>query len=100
VLYASEKALKEHGGKVPQEERVAIERAVADLKDALKSEDTEKISRAKDELLKASQKLGEIIYKEAAEKSAAGKGGANGDKKSDKEKDVVDAEVVEEDKKD
>ncbi len=100
ALYATEKALREHGGKIPQEERTAIDRAVSDLKDALKTDDPEKIVKAKDELLRASQKLGEIIYKEAG--AAAGGGGetkTNGHGADPKKDDVVDAEVVDEEKK-
>ncbi|MBI5210689.1 MAG: molecular chaperone DnaK [Elusimicrobia bacterium] len=101
VLYACEKALKEHGDKVPQEDRAAIDRGIADLKDAIKSDDLERINKAKDELVKASHKLAQEIYKEAAAKqqaagAAAGKEGAPEGKKGD---DVVDAEVVDDDKK-
>ncbi|MDE2291106.1 MAG: Hsp70 family protein, partial [Elusimicrobia bacterium] len=103
VLYGTEKALREHGGKVPQEERAAIERAVSDLKEALKSDDPDRMNKAKDELVKASQKLGEIIYKEAGAKAGASAGPAGGPSSAggdaDKKDDVVDAEVVDEDKK-
>jgi len=98
VLYATEKAMREHGGKVPQEERTNIERAVSDLKEALKTDDPEKINKAKDALVQASQKLGEIIYKEAAAKPA-GDGASAAPGEAPKKDDVVDAEVVDEDKK-
>ncbi|MFA6378562.1 MAG: molecular chaperone DnaK [Candidatus Omnitrophota bacterium] len=77
VLYQTEKALKEHGDKVPQEERLKIDQALSELKDAIKSEDTERIKKAKDNALTASQKLGEIVYKEAQAKAQAA-GGAQG----------------------
>ena len=100
VLYATEKALREHGDKVPQEERANIDRGVLDLKEALKSDDPEKIIKAKDELMKVSQKLGEIIYKEAAAKGAPnGAAPASNGEAGAKKEDVVDAEVVDEDKK-
>ncbi|MBI3299329.1 MAG: molecular chaperone DnaK [Elusimicrobia bacterium] len=102
VLYMTEKALREHGGKVPQEDRANIDRAVSDLKDALKSDDAERMIKAKDEVMKVSQKLGEIIYKEAnaaggeaSGPSAEAPAGGDGAKKDD----VVDAEVVDEEKK-
>jgi len=101
VLYVSEKALKDYGDKVSQEERAAIDRAISDLKDALKSEDPERIRRSKDELLKVSQKLGEAMYK-AQQAAGAAPGGAHpggngksGDAGKGAES-VVDAEVVEE----
>ncbi|MBI5244015.1 MAG: molecular chaperone DnaK [Elusimicrobia bacterium] len=105
VLYAAEKALREHGDKVSQEERTNIDRGISDLKEALKGDDTEKINKAKDALIHASQKLGEAIYKEAAAKSGGkdngGSNGKPGGKKDQKEKEgseVVDAEVVDEEK--
>lgn len=108
VLFSTEKALKEHGGKIPQEERGAIDNAVSDLKEALKSDDPEKINKAKDEVMKASQKLGEAIYKESAAQQPSGAApngteangkatAADGGKKSAKD-DAVDAEVVEDEK--
>ncbi|MEE8424205.1 MAG: molecular chaperone DnaK, partial [Elusimicrobiota bacterium] len=104
VLYATEKALKEHGGKVSQEERGKIETAVGLLKEALKSDDAERIKKAKDEVVAASQKMGEAIYKEAAAKQqgASGEAPKDGAKPEDqngkKTEDVVDAEVVDEEK--
>ncbi|MEK7656265.1 MAG: Hsp70 family protein, partial [Elusimicrobiota bacterium] len=109
LLYSTEKAVREHGGKLSQEERQGIDRGISDLKDALKGEDTERIVKAKDALMQAAQKLGEIIYKEAAEKSAsegkgpdgkaAGPDGHAGNGKSSGKDNVVDAEVVDEEKK-
>ena len=100
VLYVTEKALHDYGDKVSQEERGAIDRALSDLKDALKGEDADKINKAKDEVLKVSQKLGEAMYK--AEQAKGGEQGAagNGHKAAgdEKKEDVVDAEVVEEKK--
>ena len=105
VLYTTEKALKEHGDKIGQDERLKIDQALSELKEAVKTDDTERIKKAKDETLAASQKLGEIIYKEAQAKAnpqantgAAGAANAEqaqanpqGEAKKD---DVVEAEVV------
>ncbi|MBU2530552.1 MAG: Hsp70 family protein, partial [Elusimicrobia bacterium] len=111
LLYATEKSLKEHGDKVSQDERLAIDRAVGELKDALKVEDVEKMKTAKEELIKVSQKLGEAIYKEAqaktqASQAAGAQAGASGGSQGgaeaaseEKKEDVVDAEVVDETKK-
>ncbi len=100
VLYACEKALKEHGDKISQEERTAVDRGIADLKDALKSDDLDRINQAKDELMKASHKLAERVYQEA---SKAGPGGAKGQASPGGQEgkgpdEAVDAEVVDEDK--
>ena len=74
VLYQTEKALKDYGDKVSQDDRLAIDRALNDLRDALKTEDAAKIRAAKDATLQASQKLGEAMYK--AQQGQAGAAGA------------------------
>ncbi|MCR5505018.1 MAG: molecular chaperone DnaK [Elusimicrobiaceae bacterium] len=104
VLYTTEKALKEHGDKIGQDERLKIDQALSELKEAVKTDDTERIKKAKDEALAASQKLGEIIYKEAQAKANpqanAGAAGANAEQAQAnpqgeaKKDDVVEAEVV------
>ena len=108
VLYMTEKSLKEHGDKISQDERLAIERAITELKDALKGDDVEKMKKAKDEVVSVSQKLGEAVYRAAQAKAGPGASGgpssggpqeppqhANAGKKDD----VVDAEVVDDNKK-
>ncbi|HAT73034.1 MAG TPA: molecular chaperone DnaK [Elusimicrobia bacterium] len=103
VLYTTEKALKEHGDKISQDERLAVDRAINEMKDALKGDDMEKIKKTKEELISVSQKLGEAVYKAAQAKANpnAGAGAApEGAKASAGGKDdVVDAEVVDEKKK-
>jgi molecular chaperone DnaK len=105
VLYTTEKALKDHGDKISQDERLAVDRSIGELKDALKGDDLEKIKKAKDALVQVSQKLGEAVYKAAQAKAgpsaAPGAGPApEGAKASPGGKDdVVDAEVVDENKK-
>jgi molecular chaperone DnaK len=105
VLYATEKALKEHGDKITQDERLAVDRSINELKDALKGEDLEKLKKAKEALLQVSQKLGEAVYKAAQAKAgpgaAPGAGPApEGAKTAPGGKDdIVDAEVVDENKK-
>jgi len=92
--------LRDHGDKVSQEDRTNIERAVSDLKEALKGDDTERINKAKEALAKASQKLGEEIYKGEAAKATASGGRGEEAKKADKDgksgDNVVNAEVVDE----
>ncbi|MEI7482757.1 MAG: molecular chaperone DnaK [Elusimicrobiota bacterium] len=108
VLYMTEKALKEHGDKISQDERLAVDRAITELKDALKGDDVEKIKKAKDELVTISQKLGEAVYKAAQAKAGpdAANGAAAGGPQENtehahagKKEDVVDAEVVDDNKK-
>jgi molecular chaperone DnaK len=105
MVYQIEKQLKEHGDKVSQEVRGNIESALNALKDALKSEDGDRIKKSIENLEQAAFKLGEEIYKAAGARAAAGPGagpapGADptaaagqakgGDGKKDE--DVIDAE--------
>ena len=106
VLYQTEKALKEYGDKVSQEDRLAIDRALNDLRDALKTEDAAKMKAATDAALQASQKLGEAMYKSQqanagaqAQQTAGAQAGANagaqaGAANNGGKDDVVEAEVV------
>jgi molecular chaperone DnaK len=98
VLFSAEKALKDHGDKVGQDERAKIDRGISDLKDALKGDDLAKINQAKDELLKASHKLAEEIYKSEQAKGDNGKASAANQRNGGEKADVVEAEVVEEKK--
>src|SRR5712671_6592734 len=94
LVHATEKALAEHGSKVGETERRAIETTMADLKEALKGTDAEAIKTKSDALAQASMKLGEAMYKQAQE----GPGGPGGDAAgagAPKKEDVVDAEFTE-----
>jgi molecular chaperone DnaK len=82
LVHSTEKALAEHGSKVADTERRAIEDAVSDLKEALKGDDAEAIKTKTNTLAQASMKLGEAMYKQQAESDAA-------------KDDVVDAEFTE-----
>jgi molecular chaperone DnaK len=84
LVHSTERALAEHGSKVGETERRAIENAIADLKEALKGSDAEAITAKTNALAQASMKLGEAMYKQQA--------GADGSGKKD---DVVDAEFTE-----
>ena len=65
LVYTTEKSLKELGDKVGQSDRLAIEQAARDLKDAIKSDDLAKIKRGTEALMQASHKLAEEVYKKA-----------------------------------
>jgi molecular chaperone DnaK len=94
LVHSTEKALSEHGSKVGEGDRRAIENALADLKEALKGTDGDAIAAKTNTLAQASMKLGEAMYKAQQEGSAGGpdaSGGAAGGKKDD----VVDAEFTE-----
>jgi molecular chaperone DnaK len=86
LVHSTEKALAEHGSKVEESERRAIEDAVSDLKEALKGDDAEAIKAKTNTLAQTSMKLGEAMYKQQAESDAA---------KDAAKDDVVDAEFTE-----
>jgi molecular chaperone DnaK len=63
VVHATEKALKEHGGKLSAGDRSVIEASISDLKTALSAEDVERIRSLSDQVQQQSMKLGEAMYK-------------------------------------
>jgi len=63
LLHSTEKNLKEHGSKVSDADKKAIETASANLRNALKGTDIEDIKKKTQDLVQASMKLGEAIYK-------------------------------------
>ncbi|MDA9083732.1 molecular chaperone DnaK [Candidatus Pelagibacter sp.] len=102
LIHSTEKNLKEHGAKVSEADKKAIEDASNDLKEAIKGTDTEEIKKKTETLVQASMKLGEAIYKSQEKKEGSPKeGDKNGEGKKDDN--VVDAdfeEVKEETKED
>jgi len=99
LVHSTEKALAEHGSKVGEAERTAIENAMADLKEALKGDDSAAIQAKTNALAQASMKLGEAMYKQAEAQGAAGAPGGEGAAAGEKKEDVVDAEFTEVDDK-
>src|SRR3981081_4161436 len=100
LLPATEKAIAEHGSKVGETDRRAIENAMADLKEALKGTDADAITAKTNTRAQASMKLGEAMYKQSQEGGAGGPegpGGAapGGDGSGGKNEDVGDAEITE-----
>ncbi len=63
LLHSTEKNLKEHGSKVSDADKKAIEDASANVRNALKGTDVEEIKKKTQDLVQASMKLGEAIYK-------------------------------------
>src|SRR5262249_45179081 len=100
LVYSTERTLSEHGSKLAEADRKAIDDALAEAKEALKTEDLDRMKRAQETLSKAAHKLGEIMYREAqsqggqASDQGAGSqpGGSAGRSSGPKEGEVVDAE--------
>jgi len=94
LIHSTEKAVSEHGSKVGDAERTAIENAIASLKAALKSEDVDDIKAKTNTLAQASMKLGEAMYK-AQQGGGDGGGAAGGGDAPKTDENVVDAEFSE-----
>jgi molecular chaperone DnaK len=91
LIASTEQSLKEHGSKISEADKKAIEKDMEDLKEAIKSDKTEDIKTKTQQLMTSSMKLGEAIYKAQQEKPEDNKG----DAKPEDKKDVVDAEFEE-----
>ena len=91
LIASTEQSLKEHGSKISETDKKAIEKDMEDLKEAIKSDKTEDIKTKTQQLMTSSMKLGEAIYKSQQETAGASKT----DAKPDDKKDVVDAEFEE-----
>jgi molecular chaperone DnaK len=72
LVYNTEKMLNENREKIPVSDIKPIEDALTDAKEALKSEDMDKIRRAVETLTKASHRLAEVMYRQAKEKQSPG----------------------------
>ncbi len=94
LLHSTEKNLKEHGSKISDADKKAIETASSNLRNSLKGTDVEDIKKKTQELVQASMKMGEAIYKS---QQSAKPGDAPKDTKQEGKKDdnVVDADFEE-----
>lgn len=102
LIYATEKALREHGAKLSAEEKKKIEDELESAKKKMGSDDLQELRKAKDSLTQASHKLAEEMYRRAAQQqatspSAEPKEEKKEEKKDEKKDEVIDAEFREED---
>ena len=95
LIHSTEKNLKEHGTKISDTEKKAIEDASSTLKDALKGEDIEDIKKKTEALVQASMKLGEAIYKSQQSTKPDNEKDGDGNDKDKKDENVVDADFEE-----
>ncbi|MEU9086669.1 MULTISPECIES: molecular chaperone DnaK [unclassified Streptomyces] len=96
LVYQTEKFVKDNEDKVPADVKTEVEAAVSELKETLKGEDTAEIRTATEKLAAVSQKLGQAIYADA--QAAQGAAGAEGAQQAKADDDVVDAEIVDDEK--
>jgi len=98
MVHSVKKSLTEHGDKLEAAEKEAIENALKDVEEAMKSDDKDTIEAKTNALMESSQKLGEKVYAEQqaqqnTESANAGGAQPQGEKTVDAE--VVDAEFEE-----
>ena len=107
LVYATEKSLKEHGDKLAEADRQAVEQALGETRKALEGEDPAAVETAVNQLQQASHKLAEVVYAEAQQGGEPPSGTAGpqgqepeGAEAKDQNQGAVDAdfEVVDENK--
>jgi molecular chaperone DnaK len=101
LVYSTEKFLRESDDKLPEDGKVEVKAAIDELKKALEGTDMSEVKAKQEALSTASQKLGAALYAQQAESGDAAPGASadasEGTTKNDDD-DVVDAEIVDEDK--
>jgi len=112
AVYGAEKMLQDMGAKLAPGDKAAVETAIEQLKSAISANDTAAMNRAMEQLTQAQHRAAEALYKNAGA-SAAGAGGSEGSEGaggstgsggsgsggSQAQGEVIDAEVVDEEKK-
>ncbi|HEY3065195.1 MAG TPA: molecular chaperone DnaK [Methylomirabilota bacterium] len=96
LVYSTERTLSEHGSKLAEADRKAIDDAMSEAREALKGEDINRMKQAQERLQTAAHKLAEAMYREAQAGSAPGGAGnrpsPGAGTTGPKEGEVVDAE--------
>ncbi len=109
LVYSLEKLLRDNKDKVPADEAEKVQREIDNTKKAIESDDPDRIRKAVEELSRASHKLTETLYQQAGQAQAGQAGpqpppgqGGNGRERTaagGPEEEVIDAEVVDDEKK-
>jgi len=105
LVYSLEKLFRENGDKIPPAEAGQVQSEIENTKKAIATEDLDKIKQAVDSLTRASHKLTEMMYQQAGPQAQAGNaqqpsGESSGPKPGGSAEDeVIDAEVVDENKR-
>ena len=104
LSFRTEKILEESGDKIPDDVKTPVTEALAALKEALKGTDNDdEVRSAMEDLNKKSAAMGQAVYQAAqAEQAAQASAGAEGsaENSGENDDDVVDAEIVDDEKKD
>jgi molecular chaperone DnaK len=102
LVYSTEKFLRDSDDKLPEDGKAEVNSAIADLKKALEGTDIGEVKAKHEALSTASQKLGAALYAQQSEQAStpptADDTASSATKDADSDDDVVDAEIVDEDK--
>ena len=100
LVYQTEKFVKENDEKLPTDVKDGVNAALGEAQEALKGTDTAAIKAAMEKLATESQKMGSALYQQPGAEGAPGGAGDAGQAQggSDAADDVVDAEIVDEEK--
>jgi molecular chaperone DnaK len=105
AAYAAERLVKDSGDKLPSADKLAIESAIDTLKKAIERNDLAEMKRTMEALNQAQHKAAEAMYRSASAgqpggaEAGADAGSQGAGTSGAREGEVIDAEVVEEDKK-
>ncbi len=96
LIYTTEKSLSEHGDKIPEADKKAIEDGLKELKELIAKEDAklEEVKSKTEEFSKIAMKLGEAIYKDQAKEGATSSDEASNENAESSNDDVVDADFT------
>lgn len=95
MVHSVKKSLSEHGDKLDEAEKTAIETALKEVEDVLQSDDKDTIEAKTNALTEAAQKLGEKVYAEEQAKANAANAQPNPEGEKTVDAEVVDAEFEE-----
>ncbi|MDT7706142.1 MAG: molecular chaperone DnaK, partial [Pseudonocardiales bacterium] len=100
LVYQTEKFVKDNDDKLPADVKDGVNSALTEAQEALKGTDSEAIKASMEKLAAESQKMGSALYQQpGADGAPTGDAGAAGGTQADAgADDVVDAEIVDEEK--
>jgi molecular chaperone DnaK len=100
LAYSTEKFLRENDEKVPAELKTEVNDAIAEVKKALEGTDVDAIKGSAEKLAQVSQKMGAAMYAQNPEGAQPGAedAGPTADAQGAQDDEVVDAEIVDDDK--
>ncbi len=100
MVYSMEKLLRENKDRIPEPEASRVQSEIDNTKRAIESEDLQRIKQAIEALSQASHKLTEMMYQQASQQQTQqSSAGSQASEKSSTDEEVIDAEVVDDEKK-